>query len=400
MLDTAIKTADAGYLTRRLVESAQEVVIKEYTCGGKNYMQYNSHIDYKGDVKRPLSSLLDSKFLVKNIIDLKTKKILEFKNNYITYKTLNKLEDTTPIYLSSIKLCLLNRSFCSTCFGMSTFKQNYIGRSVGIIAGQSIGEPGTQLTLRTFHTGGVSQQIKKNKYNTPNNLVINFNNYTKLLKYKICSNICLKKSNKFKKYISHLIYLKKNKIYYFLNSYKNTKLICLNDKIVYLKENKNIYNLIWSKSHINKLYQRNKTNNNTVSSTIGQLIFKQNIQLLIQNNCKVWELLNLNKSVVFNMYYHVLNIYNKYNLILKYSKNNRIVTLYTIHKSTHNLFSFKLLKNYMELNNILYIYDIIFSLNRYYIIKNNTEKLSKGKEKKIEIFKTNIYKFTNNMYVL
>ncbi|XP_026189604.1 DNA-directed RNA polymerase subunit beta''-like [Cyclospora cayetanensis] len=179
VLDTALKTADAGYLTRRLVESIQELNIKEYNCGSKNSLEYEFQINSKGTLILPFFLLLSGKVLQKNLIEPTTKKIIEFKNNYISDNLINnlyiKFNSLLKINTFSIKTCISGRTICSKCFGHTTFNTNNLGKSIGILSSQVIGEPGTQLTLRTFHTGGASTILKSNIYIKNKYLLIKIN---------------------------------------------------------------------------------------------------------------------------------------------------------------------------------------------------------------------------------
>lgn len=128
----------------------------------------------------------------KNLLEINTRKILEFQFNYLSDKLIhilyfNRFNSLLKINTFSVKTCLSGRSICSTCFGYTTFKTSALGKSAGILAGQVIGEPGTQLTLRTFHTGGASafsltNFLKKNDY------IFNYKylHLFKVNKYKLC----------------------------------------------------------------------------------------------------------------------------------------------------------------------------------------------------------------------
>jgi DNA-directed RNA polymerase subunit beta' len=157
LADTALRTADSGYLTRRLVDVAQDVIVRDEDCGTKEYIE----MPVLGDDGRPNSQLY-GRFAA---IDYKTKRGRELakKGELITQTHIDAIveaygdEEGTAVSVRSVLKCQAE-GICQQCYGIApaTGKQVAIGDAVGIIAAQSIGEPGTQLTLRTFHTGGVA----------------------------------------------------------------------------------------------------------------------------------------------------------------------------------------------------------------------------------------------------
>ena len=159
IVDTALKTANSGYLTRRLIDVAQDILIREKDCKTDH-----SIIIFKKD----FSKKIIGRILNKSIKDFNNLKIIAKKNSQITPLLFDilKKKKIPKIYIRSPLTCLLYRAICQKCYGWDLSTENLvdIGEAVGILAGQSIGEPGTQLTMRTFHTGGiftseVSQQI-------------------------------------------------------------------------------------------------------------------------------------------------------------------------------------------------------------------------------------------------
>ncbi|MFH1661714.1 MAG: DNA-directed RNA polymerase subunit beta' [Candidatus Falkowbacteria bacterium] len=159
--DTALRTSNAGYLTRRLVDVAQDAVITQKDCGDKEGLiitKKESEEMNKALVKRILG-----RFLAGDLKNVKGK-VLVKKGVLITEDVVKKFkldkEDIEEAHLRSALSCKLNRGICSKCYGydLGHNKQVDIGTAVGIVAAQSIGEPGTQLTMRTFHTGGVAGQ--------------------------------------------------------------------------------------------------------------------------------------------------------------------------------------------------------------------------------------------------
>ena len=157
--DTALKTADSGYLTRRLVDVSQDVIVREEDCGTKDGMVV-SEIKEGTEVIEGLQERLTGRYLAEDIKDPKTKKVICGNNCYVTPELADEIAATgiKKVKIRSVFTCDCKVGVCARCYGMNmaTAKKINIGEAVGIIAAQSIGEPGTQLTMRTFHTGGVA----------------------------------------------------------------------------------------------------------------------------------------------------------------------------------------------------------------------------------------------------
>ena len=149
LVDTALRTASSGYLTRRLVDVAQSVIIQQLDCGT------SSGLPVKPNPKTIESSLV-GRVLAERIVDSQTGKILGQKNQTITPRLATKLQHRASVRVRSPLTCHFH-SVCQLCYGWSLADQKLVqlGDAVGVLAAQSIGEPGTQLTMRTFHTGGV-----------------------------------------------------------------------------------------------------------------------------------------------------------------------------------------------------------------------------------------------------
>ena len=157
LADTALRTADAGYLTRRLVDIAQDIIINEHDCGTHDGVYIRRKDDVAGQA---LSSRLYSRLLAENVIDPKTGEVIGEYNDVINQELARKLAGSgvEEIKVRSPLTCELQHGICSKCYGLDLGRGAMVdlGSAVGIVAAQSIGEPGTQLTLRTFHTGGVA----------------------------------------------------------------------------------------------------------------------------------------------------------------------------------------------------------------------------------------------------
>ena len=157
--DTALKTADSGYLTRRLVDVSQDVIVREEDCGATEGI-YVSEIKEGSEVIEELKERLTGRYLAEDIIDEETEEVLVPNDTYVDSELAEKIVATgiKKVKIRSVFTCNCKVGVCSKCYGMNmaTAKKINIGEAVGIIAAQSIGEPGTQLTMRTFHTGGVA----------------------------------------------------------------------------------------------------------------------------------------------------------------------------------------------------------------------------------------------------
>ncbi len=159
LADTALRTADAGYLTRRLVDVSQEIIINEYDCGTDEGMLV-SEIKEGNQIIEKFEERLSGRYSAEDIINPETKEIIVSKNELFTDETAKKVVEAgiTSAYIRSTLTCKAKHGVCAKCYGknLATGEEVDIGEAVGIIAAQSIGEPGTQLTMRTFHTGGVA----------------------------------------------------------------------------------------------------------------------------------------------------------------------------------------------------------------------------------------------------
>ena len=159
--DTALRTADSGYLTRRLVDVAQDIIVKEYDCGAVQGVMVQDLINEKdGSVIEPLSERILGRFASKRIINPDTKEVILEAGEMITENIVVKIEKAgiKKVEIRSALTCKSNNGVCQKCYGRNLATGNLVeqGEAVGIMAAQSIGEPGTQLTMRTFHSGGVA----------------------------------------------------------------------------------------------------------------------------------------------------------------------------------------------------------------------------------------------------
>ena len=159
LADTALRTADSGYLTRRLVDVSQDIIVREEDCGTDEYIEIEDIKDGNQIIEK-LQERLTGRFPYEDIKDPETGEILADKDTLITSALADKIISAgiTKVKVRSVLGCHTKHGVCAKCYGMglATRKVVNIGEAVGIIAAQSIGEPGTQLTMRTFHTGGVA----------------------------------------------------------------------------------------------------------------------------------------------------------------------------------------------------------------------------------------------------
>ena len=160
MTDTALRTADSGYLTRRMVDVSQDVIIREHNCGTTDGIWVGAVYDKNGDVVDSFGNRIRGRYPVDDILHPVTGELLHSKYTMMMPEDAAKFEAAgiEKIYIRTILGCRARSGVCARCYGMNlaTSKEVDLGEAVGIIAAQSIGEPGTQLTMRTFHSGGVA----------------------------------------------------------------------------------------------------------------------------------------------------------------------------------------------------------------------------------------------------
>jgi DNA-directed RNA polymerase subunit beta' len=162
LADTALKTADAGYLTRRLVDVAQDVTVNEYDCGTLRGIRISALKDNE-DVVEPLADRILGRVSVHDVTDPLTGDLIVEANELIDEEKSRSIAETSieEVEIRSVLTCEARRGVCALCYGRNLGSNRMVetGESVGVVAAQSIGEPGTQLTLRTFHIGGTASRI-------------------------------------------------------------------------------------------------------------------------------------------------------------------------------------------------------------------------------------------------
>ena len=166
LADTALRTADSGYLTRRLVDVSHNVIVTEDDCGTDEGIEVRAFTDGK-EVIEPLKLRIVGRTALNDIVEPKTGEIIAYAGDEITEDQAQAVEDAgiEAVSIRSVMTCKCEHGVCAKCYGrnLATGEHVHRGEAVGIIAAQSIGEPGTQLTMRTFHTGGVSHHPLRSK---------------------------------------------------------------------------------------------------------------------------------------------------------------------------------------------------------------------------------------------
>ncbi|MBI4356315.1 MAG: DNA-directed RNA polymerase subunit beta' [Gammaproteobacteria bacterium] len=166
LADTALKTANSGYLTRRLVDVTQDVVITEKNCGTTEGIVMNSIIE-GGELVQPLGERILGRVLAKDVLDPDSQKVIVKGGTYLDETRVAELDahDVERVVVRTPALCKLKHGICSYCYGRDLARGHIIdiGEAIGVIAAQSIGEPGTQLTMRTFHIGGAASRFTEDR---------------------------------------------------------------------------------------------------------------------------------------------------------------------------------------------------------------------------------------------
>lgn len=183
IVDTALKTANSGYLTRRLIDVAQDILIREKDCLTTHSFLLGTNINNLSNTV--IYDKMLGRVLNKPIFDSETKNVIAKINTQITptlIKTFKK-KKIQQFYIRSPLTCNLYRAICQKCYGWDLANENLvdIGEAIGILAGQSIGEPGTQLTMRTFHTGGIFTSEARQQIISPINGIVRFSRLLKTI---------------------------------------------------------------------------------------------------------------------------------------------------------------------------------------------------------------------------
>jgi DNA-directed RNA polymerase subunit beta' len=180
LADTALKTANSGYLTRKLVDVSQEVIVDEEDCGTLKGVNVYAIVE-NGELIEPFVDRIVGRISLERVLHPDTDDVIIDTNEEITEEIAQKFQEQgiEKVRIRSLLTCESKRGICKLCYGrnMSTGKMVELGEAVGIIAAQSIGEPGTQLTMRTFHVGGIAMRgAEKSKLEAKNDGLVKFNN--------------------------------------------------------------------------------------------------------------------------------------------------------------------------------------------------------------------------------
>ncbi|MFW6159901.1 MAG: DNA-directed RNA polymerase subunit beta' [Acidobacteriota bacterium] len=180
LADTALKTANSGYLTRKLVDVSQEVIVDEYDCGTLKGVNVSAIVE-NGELIEPFVDRIVGRISLERILHPDTNETIVDVNQEITEDIAHTLESLgiERIRIRSLLSCESNRGVCQLCYGrdMATGRLVDLGEAIGIVAAQSIGEPGTQLTMRTFHIGGVALKgAERSKLEAKNDGIVRFHN--------------------------------------------------------------------------------------------------------------------------------------------------------------------------------------------------------------------------------
>ena len=164
LADTALKTADSGYLTRRLVDVAQDVIIHEIDCGTMDGIEARAIVE-SGEIIEPLRDRIIGRTTLEKIVDPFSGETIVDVNDEMDEEKAQAIQEggIEKVRIRSVLTCASRRGCCAKCYGrdLATGKLVELGLAVGVIAAQSIGEPGTQLTMRTFHIGGTASRVSE-----------------------------------------------------------------------------------------------------------------------------------------------------------------------------------------------------------------------------------------------
>nr|YP_009538722.1 RNA polymerase beta'' subunit [Lepocinclis ovum]AYQ93718.1 RNA polymerase beta'' subunit [Lepocinclis ovum] len=227
IIDTALKTANSGYLTRKLIYVAQNLIIKQQDCKTKKGLLIKLYVKKKENYTKLKNKLIGS-IISENITNKNNKNIICKGQDICPYIAKKIIKHKLYIYVRSVLTCNLNIGICQLCYGwnLGNNKLVRIGEAVGILAAQSIGEPGTQLTMRTFHTGGIFTSKTNKVITAPHNGTIIYNQKENGIRMK--------------------------------NKFDENLFFILKEKEIYVKQNKKIISKIYLPKHSTIFFKPNK----------------------------------------------------------------------------------------------------------------------------------------------
>jgi DNA-directed RNA polymerase subunit beta' len=366
IVDTALKTANSGYLTRRLIDVAQDILIREKDCLTNHSFLLTSPNNIETNEELIYEKIL-GRILNKSVFDPKTNIVIAKSNIQITPKLIKKFKEKkiSKFYVASPLTCSLYRAICQKCYGWDLANENLvdIGEAVGILAGQSIGEPGTQLTMRTFHTGGIFTSEARQQIISPLNGIIQF--------YKILKTVILRTNRG-----EDVLVTKNSGSLILIPDGKDQDLVqieVLRNTILFPKNNQ----YILKDTVIGELINNNKQIKTEIkpilSDTSGEIfipLLKQKINLL-NNNKLIWILsgqlyssplnsfLNFYPDYKLNRHSYVFRtkIINHYSGFVEFLNNKKSLyqRVVKINNNKYTLFQSKLqkLESSLELQNYL-----------------------------------------------
>ena len=351
IVDTALKTANSGYLTRRLIDVAQDILIRETDCKTTHSILV---------LNSAFSKKIIGRILNKSLKDPSTLKIIAEKNAQVTpllFQTL-KEKKIPQLYLRSPLTCKLYRAICQQCYGWDLSTENLvdIGEAIGILAGQSIGEPGTQLTMRTFHTGGIFTSEARQQIISPINGVIRFSKFleTVVLRTNRGEEVLVTKTSGFLILIPYSLNLNIRKI----EISRNT--------ILFPKHNQYIQKDTVIGELINTNKQLKREIKPIVSNTSGEIIIPKLKTRLnsLNNNKLIWLLFGQLYNSPNNSY---INFYSDYKL----NKDSYIFRTKIVN-------SYSGFITYTNLNKTLYERQILIQNNIYSLVNTNFQHFLKN----------------------
>jgi hypothetical protein len=387
IVDTALKTANSGYLTRRLVDVAQDILIREKDC----LTSYSFHLNFNESNKKFDSvdyQKLLGRTLNKSILINRNSKLIANQNDEINPELIKLVKSLSigEFYIRSPLTCKLYRAICQKCYGWDLSNENLvdIGESIGILAGQSIGEPGTQLTMRTFHTGGIFTSEIRKQVISPSNGIIKFLKSLKTigLRTNKGEDVLISKNSGF------LILIPENQIKNIIQIeiLRNTILFPKNNQ--YVKKDTVIGELLNLRKQI-KIEIKPILSDNCGEIFFTKLKKKTN---LINDNKLIWILSGKLYNSPINSF---LNFYNDYKLI----PNNSIFRTKLVAQSKGVVNFINIPKNFnknsIQINNTKYL------IKNSYLEKLSNSILTKNYLLSIETFKylTKISKNFLNFYI-
>ena len=396
IVDTALKTANSGYLTRRLIDVAQDILIREKDCL-TNYAFLFSISDKNLNHNDLIYDKILGRVLSKSVFDPETNVLIAKNNTQITPILIKNFKEKkiTKFYVRSPLTCNLYRAVCQKCYGWDLANENLvdIGEAIGILAGQSIGEPGTQLTMRTFHTGGIFTSEARQQIISPLNGIIQF--------YKILKTVILRTNRG-----EDVLVTKNSGSLVLIPDDKNQKLVqieVLRNTILFPKNNQ----YILKDTVIGELINTNKQIKTEIkpilSDTCGEIFIprlKQKINLL-NNNKLIWILsgqlynspansfLNFYPDYKLNRHSYIFRtkVINHYSGFVKFinSKKSLYQRLVKIKNDKYSLVASKLEKlesnvnftNYLlKLGNLKYFVKIQRKHSKNYLQMTRNEKFA------------------------